>query len=129
MKTVNNLKFNRAIARLSKEEFADIVGPYYVKKVFEMQKDADGNWRKVLDKEGNPIVTNRFCIKLKGPVNPDGTVPPASQGNQCAFVSTNYDPSEEAEFAAFFDENGDAQWLLMNKTKGFTDEAEFIVGM
>lgn len=127
-KTANNLKFNRAIARLSKEEFAELVGPYYVKNVYEMKRNEKGEWEKVLDADGKPNLLNRFCIKLKGPVSADGTVPPASQGNQVAFVATNFDPKDEGEFAAFFDEHGEPQWILMNKTAGFTDEAEFIVG-
>ena len=126
-KTVRNLKFDRAIARLTVDEFKDLIGPYYVKKVYEMKKNENGEWVKVLDENGKPNVLNRFCIRLKGPANPDGTVPPASQGNQVAFVATTYDPDAEHEFAAFFDEKDEPQWILMNKTAGFTDEAEFIV--
>ena len=127
-KTVNNLKFDRAIARLSKEEFADLIGPYYVKEVVERRKNPEtGEWEKVLDENGKPNVLNRFCIRLKGPRNADGTVPPSSQGNQVAFVATNLDPNGEMEFAAFFDEHDDPQWILMNKTAGFNDEALFVV--
>ena len=124
--TINNLNYDRAVARVTPEEFAKLYGPFFVKNVYRWDTDADGN--KVRSSE----IVNRFCIRLKGPMNADGTVPPASQGDQIAFVSTslegkNINP-DEVEFACFFDDKGQPQWILQKKGAGFTEEAAMVFG-
>lgn len=125
--TVNNLNYDKAIARLSGEEFAKLNGPFFVKNVYAWETDAEGN------KVRTDTIVNRFCIRLKGPVNADGTVPPASQGDQIAFVSTSLEGKsinpDEVEFAAFFDEKGVLQWILQKKGAGFTEEAAMVFGV
>lgn len=117
--TNNNLNYNRAIAKLSPEEFREFNGPFFVKNVYER---IDG---KKTDK-----VVNRFCVRLKGPLNADGTAPSSSLGDQLAFVSTAFgdkaiDP-KDAEFAAFFDDKGDIQWILQRKGVDFVEEAAMV---
>jgi len=126
-KTVNNLRYDKAVARVTPEEFARLNGPFFVKNVYAWDTDADGN------KVKTDTIVNRFCIRLKGPMNADGTVPPASQGDQIAYVSTslegkNINP-DEVEFAAFFDEKGQLQWILQKKGAGFTEEAAMVFGV
>lgn len=111
----NNLNYNRAIAKLSPAEFREFNGPFFVKNV--------------KDKETGKIV-NRFCVRLKGKLNPDGTAPSSALGDQLAFVSTAFGEGkinpDDAEFAAFFDDKGDIQWILQRKGVDFVEEASMV---
>ena len=71
-------------------------------------------------------VLNRFVRELTGPRNADGSIPAASQGDTIAYVSTNWDAKEESVFAAFKDDDGLYQWILMNRPQGFDKVSEFV---
>lgn len=118
-KKINSLNFDKAFARKSPAEFAKFKGPFFVDSIYEVIEDENGN------KVRTDKVTNRFVRKLVGPMNENGTVPPESQGDTLAYVATSWDPAGEHEFAAFRDDDGALQWILQNKTAGFTKETVF----
>ena len=123
-KNVRTLNFDRAFAHKDFEAFAKFKGPFFVDAVYKVIENEDG--KKVVTDE----IANMFVRKIVGPLAPDGiTVPPESQGDTIAFVSTNYDPEQEGEFAAFRDEDGQLQWILQNKTEGFAKKAVLVYGV
>ena len=117
--SIPNNKIVTIEAHLTPEKFADFNGPFFVKNVYSWDVDADGS------KVKNEKIVNRFCILLNGPMNDDGTVPPASQGDKIAFVSTSLigqiiNPAE-VEFVVFYDEKGKLQWILREKSSETID--------
>ena len=117
---VNRLDWDKATAHKTMEQFKKMKGAFFLDEIYEWREDENGK------KVQTDKIINRFVRELIGPRNADGSIPDDSQGDTLAFVATNFDPDKEGCFAAFKDDDGLYQWILMNKPQGFTKTSRLV---